>query len=90
MREILRAEADDGGYVVRLVADGRTLGAGFTRTEADAWVATVHSHRDEFRDLGDDPARIASVALRLKTRALDRVATDRSAPDIARGAKRFD
>ena len=75
MREILRAEASDDGYVVRLLADGRALGAGFSRDEAEAWVTTVHSHRDEFRELGDDAARIASHALRLKTLALDRYAS---------------
>ena len=85
MREILQAEAGDDGYVVRLVADGRTLGAGFTRDEAEAWVAMVHAHGDEFLKLGGDAARIATHALRLKTRALDRHASGRGrTPRIGR------
>ena len=78
MRDIVRAEPRDDGYVVLLAADGRQIGAGLTAAEALAWVATVNARRNETGELGEDPALLAGFALRLKTAALDRSAGGRS------------
>lgn len=86
MRDIVQAEPSDTGYLVRLVTNGREIGRGLTAAEAHAWVATVNARGAELADSPGDSAAQMAFALRLKTAALDRLASGRARYGVAEDA----